>query len=299
MCQVTPFTLPCCQRIYVLVEKLPNCPADWPKSKCPQELCIQIIDVETAEVQQRSSGTCWRCRAAADGKSGGERDNMRPQIDRAIIVEGLEELDATGRRMRVEVGGNCWYCGARHGCLMCGTKETGDAASEVISSGLGAKRRGPAEMGVPKKKTKVEGGGDIFQTPSSEAHPSIEGLSEPTLREPRHKRRRESQYRQIPNSMHKTPRLENEIIAHVPRISEDAIDGWQAGRSYTGNGAFWESLNSNQRPRSTVLGSSQKEQDIAANPDRSRHPLQPDLILDPRGTSRHDQASPISIKTEN
>jgi hypothetical protein len=297
MCQVTPFTLPCCERIYVLVEKLPNCPADWPKSKCPQELCIQVIDVETAQAQQRSSGTCWRCRAAADGKSGRERDNMRPQIDRAIIVEGLEELDVTGRRMRVERGGNCWYCDATHGCLMCGTKKTDDVASEVISSILGSKRRGPTETGVPRKKSKVEGGGVIFQTPSSEAHLFFEGFSEPSLREPRLKMR-ESQYRQTPNSMHKSPRLDNETISHVPSISEDTMGSWQAGLSHTGHGAFWESLNNNQRPRSTVPGSSQKDQDMAVKPDCSGHLLQLDLILDPGETGRHGQASPISIKTE-
>jgi hypothetical protein len=222
---------------------------------------------------------------------------MRPQIDRAIIVEGLEELDATGRRMRVERGGNCWYCDATHGCLMCGTKKTDDVASEVISSSLGSKRRGPTETGVPRKKSKIEGGGVIFQTPSSEAHLFFEGFSEPSLREPRRKMR-ESQYRQTPNSMHKSPRLDNKTISHVPSISEDTMGSWQAGLSHTGHGAFWESLNNNQRPRSTVPGSSQKDQDMAVKPDCSGHLLQLDLILDPGETGRHGQASPISIKTE-
>lgn len=32
---------------------------------------------------------------------------MRPEIDRAVIVDGLEELGVVDRRQRAEAGGNC------------------------------------------------------------------------------------------------------------------------------------------------------------------------------------------------
>lgn len=120
MCQVIPFTLPCCRRVYVSVSRLPSCPASWPKSKCPPELCIQVRGVEPEE---RSTGECWRCKAEAAGKSGFDKDMLRPGIDKAYIVLGLEELGIVGRRRVVEEGGHCWFCNARGGCGECGARE--------------------------------------------------------------------------------------------------------------------------------------------------------------------------------
>ena len=166
MCQVTPFTYPCCRRVYVLVEKLPNCPADWPRSKCPQELCIQVINPETAEVKHSSSGTCWRCKAAADGKSADEREKMRPEIDRAVVVEGLEELDVSERQQRVEAGGTCWYCNARQGCSKCGTTKREDASEATTSPAPPSKKRHFGNIPPPRKKSKGERGGGMPAMPS-------------------------------------------------------------------------------------------------------------------------------------
>ncbi|KUJ10611.1 uncharacterized protein LY89DRAFT_674742 [Mollisia scopiformis] len=60
---------------------------------------------------------------AAIGKSGFEKDMMRPGIDKAYIVLGLEELGIVGRRRAVEEGGHCWFCNARGGCGECGAQE--------------------------------------------------------------------------------------------------------------------------------------------------------------------------------
>jgi hypothetical protein len=120
MCQVIPFTLPCCRRVYVSISKLPSCPNSWPKAKCPPELCIQVRGIEPEE---RSTGECWRCRADAAGKSDFEKEKLRPAIDSARVVIGLEELGIGGRRRVVEEGGHCWFCNAKGGCTECGAKE--------------------------------------------------------------------------------------------------------------------------------------------------------------------------------
>ncbi|RDL32452.1 uncharacterized protein BP5553_08908 [Venustampulla echinocandica] len=117
MCQVTPFTLPCCKRVYVEVFKLPSCPDAWPTSKCPPELCLQVHGYEP---QNRAFGICWRCKAASLNKTGDERELMRPAIDSADIVVGLEEIDVQERKKAVEDHGKCWFCSAKRGCEDCG-----------------------------------------------------------------------------------------------------------------------------------------------------------------------------------
>ncbi len=121
MCQVVPFTLPCCRKVYVSISKLPSCPDAWPKAKCPPELCIQLGGYEP---EHRRYGMCWRCKAIQkDGKQLWELDSLRPGIDTAEIVKGLEELNVSERRNRVEEGGHCWFCDARGGCQSCGASE--------------------------------------------------------------------------------------------------------------------------------------------------------------------------------
>lgn len=120
MCQIIPYTLPCCRRAYISISKLPSCDDTWPRKKCPAELCIQIFGTEPEE---RNTGTCWRCTALVAGKAGAERENLRPAIDKARITIGLEEFSPGQRRRRVEIGGYCWFCDARGGCKECGTKE--------------------------------------------------------------------------------------------------------------------------------------------------------------------------------
>jgi hypothetical protein len=117
MCQILPFTLPCCRRIYVEVSKLPSCPDAWPEKKCPPELCIQVRGYEA---EDRDAGICWRCQAQTAGIVGEQREYLRPEIDSAMIVQGLDEVSVTGRRRMVEEDGKCWYCGATSGCQHCG-----------------------------------------------------------------------------------------------------------------------------------------------------------------------------------
>lgn len=117
MCQIVPFSLPCCRRTYVAISKVPSCPDNWPKSKCPPELCIQIC----YEPDERETGVCWRCRADRAGVPDELRETLRPGIDNADVVVGLEELNADDRRKIAERGGHCWFCGSRNGCGTCGT----------------------------------------------------------------------------------------------------------------------------------------------------------------------------------
>jgi hypothetical protein len=158
MCQILPFTLPCCRRIYVEVSKLPSCPDAWPEKKCPPELCIQVRGYET---EDRDSGTCWRCQAEIAGVLGEERENLRPEIDSAMIVHGLDEVGVSGRRRMAEEGGKCWYCGAAAGCQYCGgvAIEVEVVAEQGRPDGSGEKRPGDAggrKDNAMNKRIKVE-----------------------------------------------------------------------------------------------------------------------------------------------
>ena len=142
MCQILPFTLPCCRRTYVEVSKLPSCPDAWPENKCPAELCIQV----RYEAENRDAGTCWRCQAEIAGVSGEARENLRPEIDSAMIVHGLDEFGVSGRRRMAEEGGTCWYCGAKTGCQYCA----------LIKDEVGAEQEKLDEPG--KKRQRCAGG---------------------------------------------------------------------------------------------------------------------------------------------
>jgi hypothetical protein len=108
MCQILPFTLPCCRRTYVEVSKLPSCPESWPQKKCPAELCIQV----RYEAEDRDAGACWRCQAERAGVLGDARENLRPEIDSAMIVHGFDEAgveaenpDDLGKKRQRHAGG--------------------------------------------------------------------------------------------------------------------------------------------------------------------------------------------------
>lgn len=138
MCQVIPFTLPCCRRVYVEVTKLPSCPGSWPLRKCPPELCIQL---RGCEAEERVDGICWRCKALNAGAAGHDREALRPKIDRATLALGLEELGISGRRRAVEKGGHCWFCGAKGGCEGCGAKEIVVGEGETKHEAVGKRKR--------------------------------------------------------------------------------------------------------------------------------------------------------------
>ena len=288
MCQVTPFTYPCCKRIYILIEKLPNCPADWPRSKCPQELCIQIIDTETAQVKQSSMGICWRCKAAAEGKTGPERESMRPEIDKAIIVEGLEELDVADRRRRAEAGGNCWYCGARHGCSTCGTKKS-DTAIEAPSPDLQRRKRRSEEPEGLKKKLKVSGG---MRSPSR-SWPLLNNIPQLAFRRPG-SIFTEPQYLPTPN-----PAQDGFPTFHInthhgdPAMPNNRATAWPTVPSYNGYPAYWQNFNSAQGYKSAAVGSGRQIQDIDSKPKSDPHPPSIDIALDLGGCRGQDQAGLI------
>ncbi|KAH7369904.1 hypothetical protein BKA65DRAFT_7757 [Rhexocercosporidium sp. MPI-PUGE-AT-0058] len=138
MCQVVPFTLPCCRKVYVEVSKLPSCPNSWPNRKCPPELCIQVRGYEA---EDREAGICWRCKARTTGASTADRESLRPRIDKATLVLGLDELGVTGRRRREENNGNCWFCGATGGCNTCGAKDINAEDGEGRVEGTGKRKR--------------------------------------------------------------------------------------------------------------------------------------------------------------
>jgi hypothetical protein len=155
MCQVLPFTLPCCRRTYVEVSKLPSCPDAWPEKKCPPELCIQV----RYDAEDRDSGTCWRCQADISGILGEARENLRPEIDSAMIVHGLDEVGVPGRRKMAEDGGTCWYCGAKAGCQYCAPVRDEFGAEQEKPEDAGKKRRREAVGRKDKatnKRIKVE-----------------------------------------------------------------------------------------------------------------------------------------------
>lgn len=149
MCQIDPFTLPCCRRVYVEVSRLPSCPNSWPDRKCPPELCIQVRGFEA---ENKELGTCWRCLADQNGTSGYNREVTRPRIDRASLVLGLEDIGVTGRRRKTEGDGECWFCGARGVCENCGSRDNLGEGGDEKPDFFGFKR--PRDAGKVKK-TKV------------------------------------------------------------------------------------------------------------------------------------------------
>jgi len=151
MCQITPFTLPCCRRVYVLAKKISTCPDEWPKLKCPPDLCLQIGTHEPSSAVHKTEGTCWRCKAHWEGITGQERERLRPAIDHGELVEGLEETTPEERRRRVESSGKCWFCmgdASKRCCDMCGVKLR---ASRFFSTSIG---------GPPPSRSKPSGRGE-------------------------------------------------------------------------------------------------------------------------------------------
>ena len=167
MCQLTPFTLPCCRRIYVVVKKISTCPDEWPRLKCPPELCLQIGTHESSSAEHKNEGVCWRCKALLAGITGEKREGLRPVIDQARLVEGLEETTPEQRRRRVEASGRCWFCmsdASKRSCDMCGVKvntprltstDMGPPPQRSKTSSCGVKRRQPASS-TPSKRLKTD-----------------------------------------------------------------------------------------------------------------------------------------------
>lgn len=90
-----------------------DCPADWPKTKCPKELCFQI----GFQPDDRDEGICWRCQAAARGTQLADRERYRPLIDRAVVERYI--VPPEERRRETEEEGICWFCGHASECAAC------------------------------------------------------------------------------------------------------------------------------------------------------------------------------------
>jgi hypothetical protein len=287
MCQVTPFTLPCCQRIYVLIEKLPSCPADWPKSKCPRELCIQIINPDTGHVPQRPSGTCWRCKAAAEGKTDDERDSMRPGIDSAKIVVGLEELEGPGGRKRVKMDGKCWFCGAARGCQLCGSQK-----SEAGPAGMPTQKPGEGRAGRPRKKARIEENANSQAPSYLEPAPFFEELSQLTFYKASHDTIGASRFPRTSNSMLCPPMFHHEALSYQSNLPDSTIGNRQLGQSVMGmgNAAYWENPGGFQANRPAVVGGSEGAQHFDLPPTRTVHPPQAGVGADLSSAS-HDHVS--------
>ncbi|KAH8592251.1 hypothetical protein B0O99DRAFT_242563 [Bisporella sp. PMI_857] len=172
MCQLTPTIFPCCSRTYVIVKRLSTCPEDWPKQKCPPELCLQTGGAVPGREDRRAQGVCWRCQACWAGKSPQDTEAMRPAFDRAPQVEGLEETTPTERRLRAEKRGHCWFCGNKNPrlkrCNMCDIKpfltpavitklrSAGNRASRMSGGDRIQRKRPSADHHGMSKRLKVE-----------------------------------------------------------------------------------------------------------------------------------------------
>jgi hypothetical protein len=219
---------------------------------------------------------------------------MRPEIDRAFIVEGLEELDAAGRRRKVEAGGNCWFCGAMRGCLMCGTKTTDDTP-DVMPAGPQTKKRGLEQTGShKKKKLKVESGGSIEAPSSLQPYSFSAGISQPVLRQPSYNLTSGSQYPEIPSSTQNIPLFPHEVSPGLPNIPDGTVGDWQVGNPYPSNAIFWGNFASVQAP-SLDVQNSQWAAGFGSSLDNI-HPPHAGIALDPGGAGGAEQASPTSNK---
>ncbi|KAG9249153.1 hypothetical protein BJ878DRAFT_89589 [Calycina marina] len=186
MCQVTSVVYPCCSRVYSLVKKISTCSEDWPKVKCPPDICLATPgdSGEAAHViVYRDRGTCWRCQAEALGLNDGDREELRPAFDAAPLAESADIVTTTlQRRQRSEASGRCWWCNGQLGrcrCGMeghslrnpdCGCDEDGltlrnhhRLATSIAPppppnnhSHRGEKRRHPTSANIPSKKPKME-----------------------------------------------------------------------------------------------------------------------------------------------
>lgn len=245
---MVPFTLPCCRKVYVEVTKVPSCPNSWPNRKCPPELCIQVRGYEP---EDRDSGICWRCKAAVAGVSGADRESLRPRIDKATLVLGLDELGLTGRRRREEQNGNCWFCGATAGCKTCGAKEIEPDENEVKVEVTGKRKR---EYGSSKgkevvKKVKVE-----KRDRKTPAHP----FEYPTPNAAPHER---YPYRQVFNQDHRgfdhSPQADphghgygSNEFQHSPVSQADGATHFGGGQMQYPLPADWQSIYTHQAPSS-------------------------------------------------
>lgn len=92
---------------------------------------------------------------------------MRTVLDRAFIVEGLEEWSMDERRKRQEQAGLCWHCGADRGCGTCGSEREKFSGEREVLEIKGKRGRGDGDTGKGKgreKRVKVGHAGSLIAT---------------------------------------------------------------------------------------------------------------------------------------
>lgn len=136
---------------------------------------MQISGYEPKDVQHRDKGICWRCLA---DRTGWEREGLRPVLDRAFIVEGLEEWNMDERRNRVEKAGLCWHCGADRGCETCWSGKMQYGGEKEVLDIKGKRGRAEADVGKGKganKRLQIDDAGSSMPTsPSMTSTPFFE-----------------------------------------------------------------------------------------------------------------------------
>jgi hypothetical protein len=87
----------------------------------------------------------------AVGKVNKEREDLRPVLDKAFIVEGLNDVSMEERHRKMEKAGICWFCGACGDCASCGTGE----CENTIDLGNRKGKRRMLEGGVGQGRNKM------------------------------------------------------------------------------------------------------------------------------------------------
>jgi hypothetical protein len=123
------------------------------------------------------------------GKTVQEREGMRPVLDKAFIVEGLDELPMDERRRKMERAGICWFCGACGDCKSCGTGAGKISEEEPVKEMVDRKGKGrmvESEMGQRRtKRVKFEHAGDSMPTLTS-AFPASSSMAPDLTKYPSH-----------------------------------------------------------------------------------------------------------------
>lgn len=101
------------------------------------------------------------------GKTAIEREETRPVLDKAFIVEGLDEIPMDERRGKMEKAGICWFCGACGDCKSCGTGDRKRSVEEPADR-KGKGRMVDAEIGQGRnKRVRFERAGGSMPTLTS------------------------------------------------------------------------------------------------------------------------------------
>lgn len=181
---------------------------------------------------------------------------MRPKIDRASLVLGLEEIGVTGRRRKTERDGECWFCAAKGGCKSCGSKDIVEGEGDEKPDITGFKRI--RELGslkgkeVARKRPKIERQDSYAQIPTRISHYPDPNVSTQWQQPYPHTQL----YNPDPQGRGHTPKVfnqEHESYSQDFGAEEASYDGLPSSETHEGFGTNWQAINS---PQSNVPGAS-------------------------------------------